>query len=158
MTVEEKAREAAVEHGEWLEADADETNLDAYVAGYLSGHAAGLAEGREEAIAALSKDAIEVVCLRGEVAEIKAKYGKALLVIEASSELGGRYLTEIAALRAKLAEVRESIVLARQAVISQEGTPDSFSHNYSRGMIISYLNEALEKLDAKPEAQSKESE
>ena len=56
--LERKVREAALDHGEWLEADHDETNYDAYVAGYLA--AATLREK-------------EIATLRARVAELSAK-------------------------------------------------------------------------------------
>lgn len=37
-TLEQKAREAAIDHGLWLAPDDDETNYQAFVAGYLRGH------------------------------------------------------------------------------------------------------------------------
>ncbi len=55
--LERKVREAALDHGEWLEADHDETNYDAYVAGYLA--AATLREK-------------EIATLRARVAELTA--------------------------------------------------------------------------------------
>lgn len=54
--LERKVREAALDHGEWLEADHDETNYDAYVAGYLA--AATLREK-------------EIATLRARVAELE---------------------------------------------------------------------------------------
>lgn len=57
-TLEQEAREAAIDHGEWLEGDADETNADSYVAGYLA--------------AAAARDK-EIEALRARVAELEAQ-------------------------------------------------------------------------------------
>lgn len=57
--LERKVREAALDHGEWLEADHDETNYDAYVAGYLA--AATLREKEIEELRALLREACGIL-------------------------------------------------------------------------------------------------
>lgn len=61
--IEAAAREAAIDHGEWLEADADETNCDSFVAGFKAGHASRDAEIAE-------KDA-EIAALRAKLASMR---------------------------------------------------------------------------------------
>lgn len=75
-TVEQAAIEAAIDHGEWLEADADETNFDAYVAGYKAGHAAAM---REPLWVLREEHESEVADLRAKLAEAEGRVANSKL-------------------------------------------------------------------------------
>lgn len=66
--LEREAREAAVDHGEWLEADADETNYEAFVAGYLRGYS----DRGVEATASRDEYEQEIERLRAKLDEAKS--------------------------------------------------------------------------------------
>lgn len=86
--LQQRAHDAAIDHGMWLAPDDDETNYEAFVAGYLRGYSdrgveatnardeyRAAAELRDKEIEALRKDlAAEVVitrALRARVAELE---------------------------------------------------------------------------------------
>ena len=56
--LQQRAHEAAIDHGMWLAPDDDETNYEAFVAGYLRGYSDRGVEAtnaRDEYLAALAK-------------------------------------------------------------------------------------------------------
>lgn len=73
--LEQKAREAAIDHGLWLAPDDDETNYEAFVAGYLRGYSDRGVEAtnaRDEYLAAATARDKEIEELRARVAELEA--------------------------------------------------------------------------------------
>lgn len=62
-----RAREAAIDHGMWLAPDDDETNYQAFVAGYLRGYS----DRGVEATAARDEYEKELATLRARVAELE---------------------------------------------------------------------------------------
>ena len=69
MTTLDKAREAAIDHGMWLAPDDDETNYQAFVAGYLRGY---VDRGVEATNARDEQDA-EIASLRAKLAAVPNK-------------------------------------------------------------------------------------
>lgn len=64
-----RAHEAAIDHGMWLAPDDDETNYQAFVAGYLRGYS----DRGVEATAARDEYEKELATLRARVAELEVK-------------------------------------------------------------------------------------
>ena len=72
--LQQRAHEAAIDHGMWLAPDDDETNYEAFVAGYLRGYSDRGVEAtnaRDEYLAAAALRDKEIATLRARVAELE---------------------------------------------------------------------------------------
>ena len=72
--LQQRAHDAAIDHGMWLAPDDDETNYEAFVAGYLRGHSDRGVEAtnaRDEYLAAAALRDKEIATLRARVAELE---------------------------------------------------------------------------------------
>ncbi len=67
-----QAREAAIDHGMWLAPDDDETNYQAFVAGYLRGYS----DRGVEATAARDEYEKEIATLHARVVELEGMAGR----------------------------------------------------------------------------------
>lgn len=72
-----RAREAAIDHGMWLAPDDDETNYQAFVAGYLRGYS----DRGVEATAARDEYEKEIATLRARVAELEGRDRSAVALL-----------------------------------------------------------------------------
>ena len=73
--LQQRAHEAAIDHGMWLAPDDDETNYEAFVAGYLRGYSDRGVEAtnaRDEYLAAATLRDKEIAALLAKVAELEA--------------------------------------------------------------------------------------
>ena len=73
--MEQRAHDAAIDHGMWLAPDDDETNYEAFVAGYLRGYSDRGVEAtnaRDEYLAAATLRDKEIEALLAKVAELEA--------------------------------------------------------------------------------------
>ena len=73
--LQQRAHEAAIDHGMWLAPDDDETNYEAFVAGYLRGYSDRGVEAtnaRDEYLAAAALRDKEIEALLAKVAELEA--------------------------------------------------------------------------------------
>lgn len=66
MTIDKQAHEAAIDHGLWIAPDDDETNYQAFVAGYLRGHS----DSGVEATSARDEYEAEIASLRAKLAAV----------------------------------------------------------------------------------------
>ena len=74
QTLQQRAHEAAIDHGMWLAPDDDETNYEAFVAGYLRGYSDRGVEAtnaRDEYLAAAALRDKEIAALLAKVAELE---------------------------------------------------------------------------------------
>ena len=72
--LQQRAHDAAIDHGMWLAPDDDETNYEAFVAGYLRGYSDRGVEAtnaRDEYLAAAALRDKEIATLRARVAELE---------------------------------------------------------------------------------------
>lgn len=130
-TLEQKAREAAIDHGMWLAPDDDETNYQAFVAGYLRGHS-DMAADTTNALDELddwresARKAIEEPCGDEKHCSCVGPMRHQLVrqaqrVVEADEEIAA--LEKIAKLAVSLAEQFERAVESRRPVSGMSVPP-----------------------------------
>ena len=86
--IERQAREAAIDHGMWLAPDDDETNYQAFVAGYLRGYS----DRGVEATTARDEYEKEIATLRARVAELEGMVPRWACAAESSMLEGSGWL------------------------------------------------------------------